>query len=77
MGTKGLPHNIDVVMDNFKACLEDGTRFDVTIQSLTRKRNVMSRVATTKRGLNRVFCKFRVQADGVSCRPLEIDGVVL
>ena len=74
MGTKGLPHNIDVVMNDFKSCLEDGKRFDINIQSLTRKSNVMSRVSTTKRGLNRVFTKFRLEDDGVSCKPLSLDN---
>ena len=64
-------------MNHFNSCLEDGERFDINIQSLTRKANQMSRVSTTKRGLNRVFTKFRVEDDGVTCKPLTLDNILM
>ena len=70
LGTKGLPHSQRVVMDDFKSCLETGQKFMVTIQSLTMKDSVMSRVKTTKNGLNRIFTKFRTEDDGITCKPL-------
>ena len=77
LGTKGLPHNIDVTMKDFKSCLEDGKAFRVNIQTLTKRGNQMSRVNTYKKGLNRVFTKFRVADDGITCTPLKKDGVLL
>ena len=77
MGTKGLPHHIDIVMNDFRSCLETGRKFMVTTQSLTMKDNVMSRVSITKSGLNRFFCKFRLNDDGVTCSPLTVDNKVL
>ena len=61
-------------MNDFKSCLEDGKRFTVTDNMLTRKNNVMSRVKMRKKGLNRVFYKFQVEPDGVSCKPLKLNG---
>ena len=77
MGTKGLPQNVNVTIDDFKACLEKGTSFFVDIQTLTRKNNEMSRVSVTKRGLSRIFTKFPVQDDGVTCDPLKINNEIL
>ena len=77
MGTKGLPRSCEITMNDFKSCLEDGKRFTVTDHMLTRKNNAMSRVKMRKKGLNRVFYKFRVESDGVTCKPLQIDGKIL
>ena len=77
LGTKGLPHHIDIVMDDFRKCLETGRKFIVTTQSLTMKDNVMSRVSTTKNGLNRIFLKFRLHDDGVTCSPLTVNSQFL
>ena len=64
-------------MDDFKSCLEDGKRFMVTTQTLQMKDHQMSRVSTTKNGLNRVFTKFRVSDDGITCSPLTVDNQYL
>ena len=77
LGTKGLPHHIDVVMNDFKSCLETGRKFIVTTQSLTMKNNVMSRVSTTKNGLNRIFTKFRTEDDGITCKPLTVNNTYM
>ena len=77
LGTKGLPHSQKVLMEDFKSCLEEGKRFMVTTQSLTMKDNVMSRVSTTKNGLNRIFTKFRTEDDGITCKPLTVNNEYL
>ena len=77
MGTKGLPSSINVKTADFKSCLEKGTSFHVDIQTLTRKNNQMSRVSVHKRGLSRVFTKFPIEDDGVTCGPLRKNGTLL
>ena len=77
MGTKGLPQSVNIQFDHFKSCLEKGESFYVNLQSLTRKDNHMSRVAIRKRGISRVFTKFPIENDGVTCGPLKINDTEL
>ena len=77
MGTKGLPQCVNIKYQNFKASLEKGESFYVDLQSLARKDNQMSRVSTRKRGISRVFTKFPIENDGVTCGPLKFDGFEL
>ena len=74
MGTKGVPHNCEISMEDFAACLHDGKPFHVELQTLTKKKNMMSRVKTVKKGLNRLFVKFPIAEDGITCSPLFADG---
>ena len=76
-GTKGVPHNVDVQLQNFRDCLYQGKHFEVQLQTLTKKNNQMSRVKTTKKGLNRVFVKFPVHDDFITCAPLQQNGTYL
>ena len=70
MGMKGVPGDVKVSIDDFRACLHSGQSFDVALQTLTKKKNQMSRVKVTKKGLSRVFVKFRTQKDKITCAPL-------
>ena len=72
-GTKGMPHSVKVTLDNFRNCLKDGTPYNVELQTLTKKNHTMSRVKQTKSGLSRLFVKFRLADDGISCSPLQQD----
>ena len=74
MGMKGVPNDVGVSIDDFKACLNDGKSFDVALQTLTKKQNEMSRVQTLKKGLSRTFVKFAVQNDKITCTPLLENG---
>ena len=77
MGTKGLPQCVNIQYQNFKASLEKGESFYVDLQTLTRKDNQMSRVTTRKRGISRVFTKFPIENDGVTCGPLKVNDLEL
>ena len=77
LGTKGLPHNIGVTLDHFRNILQDGTPYNVEIQTLTKKNNQMCRVKTVKSGLCRVFVKFPVADDGITCTPLQKENIYL
>ena len=77
LGQKGLPQHTDVTLNNFKSCLNGTEKFVVNYQTLTMKQNVMSRVSVEKKGLNRVFTKFRVLDDGISCAPLTLNDTYL
>ena len=76
-GTKGVPHNIDVQLENFRDCLYHGKPFEVDLQTLTKKNNQMSRVKTTKKGLSRIFVKFPVENDAITCTALQKDNIYL
>ena len=76
-GTKGVPHSVDVRLQNFKDCLFEGKQFQVELQTLTKKNNQMSRVKTMKKGLSRIFVKFPVQKDHITCKPLQENGFFL
>ena len=73
IGTKGMPHSVKVTLDNFRNCLNEGTPYSVELQTLTKKNNKMSRVKQVKSGLSRIFVKFRVADDGITCTPLQQD----
>ena len=77
LGTKGLPHHVKVKLENFKKCLYDGESYNVELQSLTKKNNQMSRVKTVKSGLSRIFVKFPVHDDKITCTPLQNGNIYL
>ena len=77
LGTKGVPNTANVGIEDFAACLEYGQEFNVEVQTLTKKKDQISRVKTVKRGLNRVFVKFPTESDAISCSPLTQNGVIL
>ena len=74
--TKGIPHNIDLELSQFKSCLlNTAPRELVEINSLRKDHNnKMCRMKTQKRGLSDIFVKLRVAKDKITCTPLEIDG---
>ena len=69
-----MPHKTAVTLNDFRACLNYGKSFNITLQTLTKKRDQMYRVKVEKRGLNRVFVKFPVSSDGITCTPLKQDN---
>ena len=77
LGTKGVPHTAKVRLSNFKECLYKGTPYRVEFQTLRKKDNQMSRVKQSRSGLSRIFVKFPVAEDGITCSPLQEDGVYL
>ena len=77
LGTKGLPHHVKVKIENFRKSLYDGEAYEVELQTLTRKNNQMSRVKMVKSGLSRVFVKFPVQNDSITCTPLQKENTYL
>ena len=77
IGTKGLPHSAKVTLNDFRNCLKDGTPYNVELQTLTKKNNQMSRVKQVKAGLSRIFYKFPIADDGITCSPLKENDVYL
>lgn len=74
---KGVPHSCAATIDDFAKCLDDGTPLMVDVHTLQMKRSRMSRVKITKKGLNRVFVKFPVSDDSITCTPLMKDNQYL
>ena len=77
-GTKGLPHHLQLEMDEFKAALYGNNSHYVTLHSLRLNPDgQMCKTKLTKRGLTGLFKKFRLESDGVSCRPLMKNDKIL
>ena len=77
---KGVP-NVEarkLQLDEFVECLYNNTEVHVISRELRRNKNQqMIYKETSKRGLNPIFKKFRVQDDRISCLPLCKNGKVL
>ena len=66
-----MPHSVKVSLKDFRDCLHFGKKFNVDLQMLTKKNNQMSRVKQQKSGLSRIFYKFPLADDGITCSPLK------
>ena len=79
-GHKGVPHveAKKLTIDDFEECLYKGVVPNVVAREL-RKNNKQQIVytETSKKGLNPIFRKFRVQSDNISCLPLTRNGKIL
>ena len=77
--SKGIPHSIDLEMDQFRDVLYGdirGHKIDMKYLRVTRDRK-MARLNINKRGLTDLFCKMRVGGDKVTCTPLSLNNVYL
>ena len=78
--TKGVPHTKKIGQQMFKDALFgnlDESENTVKIHSLGLKNCVMSRHTTTKKMLSSVFYKMQLEDDGITSKPLKINGVYL
>ena len=79
-GHKGVSHvEADkLTIDDFTSCLYDGIVPNAMAREL-RKNNKQQMILseTSKKALNPVFKKFRVQPDKISCLPLTRNGEIL
>ena len=79
-GLKGVKHTEakKLSIDDFASCLYDDVIPTVTSRELhTNDKNQMIYTETSKKGLNPIFKKFRVQSDKISCLPLTRNGEIL
>ena len=77
--SKGIPHSIDLELDQFRDVLFGGVRshkVDIQCLRVTRDKK-MARLNINKRGLNDIFCKMHVASDKVTCTPLTLNGEFL
>ena len=71
MGSKGIPHNENLLLEDFLKMLYSNDSHFVTLRSLRLNRNrEMARTTLEKRGLSNIFFKFRLEDDGITCTPL-------
>ena len=78
MGSKGLPHHLQLELNEFKEVLYGQYSHHVTIHGLRlNQEKQMCKARLTKRGLTDLFKKFKVQSDRISCSPLQKDGQIL
>ena len=79
-GHKGVSHveAKKLTIDDFTSCLYDGIVPNAMAREL-RKNNKQQMILseTSKKALNPVFKKFRVQPDKISCLPLTRNGEIL
>ena len=73
-GTKGVPSQCKLKLQEFKEKLYENKTPHVTVRSLRSVQNQMTRTAQTKKGLSSLFCKFYVENDGITCTPLICNG---
>ena len=73
-GTKGVPSQCKLKLQEFKEKLYENKTPHVTVRSLRSVQNQMTRTAQTKKGLSSLFCKFYVENDGITCTPLKCNG---
>ena len=76
-GTKGVPSNCKLKLQEFKDKLYEDKNTHVTVRSLRSVQNHMSRTAQTKKALSSLFCKFHVENDRITCSPLKYNGSYL
>ena len=69
-GHKGVPSSAKLQLEEYKNKLYDNDTPRVEVRSLRYVDGHMTRVCQTKKGLNSLFCKYRIDSDGVTCRPL-------
>ena len=78
MGSKGIPHNQQLQSEAFLEALFSNNSHYVTLRSLRLNQNrEMSRITQIKRGLSDIFLKFPLDDDGITCRPLKVNGKYL
>jgi hypothetical protein len=78
--TKGAPHSTKIPQEKFLQALNgelNESDNKVKIRSLGLKNRIMHRHTTTKRMLSSVFYKMQLENDGITSRPLQINGVFL
>ena len=76
-GHKGVSHveAEKLTIDDFTSCLYDGVIPNVVARELRKnKKQQIIYNETSKKGLNPIFKKFRVQSDKISCLPLTRNG---
>ena len=79
-GHKGVPYveAQKFTIDHFASCLYDDVIPKVISRELRKnKKQQIIYSETSKRALNPVFKKFRVQSDKISCLPLTRNGKIL
>ena len=76
-GTKGVPHNSDLVIENFIAKLYGKIDHTVQLRSLRVIGGEMSRTIQDRKSLSDLFCKFHVQSDRITCKPLSLNNQYL
>ena len=69
-GHKGVPNSAKLQLDEYKKQLYQNETSHVEVRSLRYLDGHMTRVQQTKKGLNSLFCKYRIDSDGVTCSPL-------
>ena len=77
MGSKGIPHKLKLRMDQYEQALFTTNRHRVTVNSLRVCNGKMARTSQNKLGLSDIFVKYRVMDDGITCKPLSVNGKIL
>ena len=79
-GNKGVPfaEAQKLTLEQFQNCLNDDVIPSVIARGLLKnKKQQIEYYENSKKGLNPIFKKFRVQSDKISCLPLTQNGKVL
>ena len=78
MGSKGIPHTEKLKSEEYSKALFTNNSHFVTLRSLRLNKNrEMTRITQQKKGLSDIFFKFRLENDGITCKPLTLNGKYL
>ena len=72
-GAKGVPHHCKLEVQNFLDKLYGNLDHTVELRSLRMVNKDMSRTIQSKKAISDLFCKFRVEDDRISCKPLTVN----
>lgn len=73
IGTKGVPHNANLTIQQFLNKLYHNESVQVTVRGF-RMRQELCRVTQQKSGLSDLYCKFPIADDKISCSPLTFNN---
>ena len=77
--SKGIPHNVDVKMRDYREKLFNPAReHKIRLQSLRLNREKkMCRFSIEKKGLSDLYYKMQVQSDQITCTPISVNNTYI
>jgi hypothetical protein len=73
--SKGVPHNIDLTLQNYKDVLYKNTSHSVTTHQLrTNTKKQMIHAVGEKIALTDIFVKMHIAQDKITCSPIKINN---
>ena len=75
--SKGVPHSCPIQLEHYLKKLYGKEQHYSTLRSLRMVNKEMSRTEQQRSSLSDLFCKFKVQDDAITCKPLSVHNFYL